>query len=84
MILPIIAYGHSVLREECDEIEENKDMSSLIASMFETMYNSKGVGLACPQIGKSLRMFIVDASPFADEEPENKKQEKQLAELKKF
>jgi len=84
MILPVIAYGHSVLREECEEIEENKDISSLISSMFETMYNSKGVGLACPQIGKSLRMFIVDASPFADEEPDNEKQAKQLAELKKF
>ena len=64
MILPIIAYGHSVLREECLEIEEGQDISKLVSNMFETMYGSQGVGLAGPQIGESLRIFIVDASPF--------------------
>lgn len=65
MILPIMAYGLSVLRKECQEIEENSEVKDLIANMYETMYASSGVGLAGPQIGQSLRIFIVDASPFA-------------------
>jgi len=84
MILPIIAYGHSVLREECLEIDEGKDVSKLISNMFETMYGSQGVGLAGPQIGESLRIFIVDASPFAEEDPKDKAKSKKLAELKDF
>ncbi len=84
MILPIVAYGHPILRKECEEIEEGKDMSELIRDMFETMYASKGVGLACPQIGRSIRIFIVDASPFADEEPEDKKEAEALKLLKGF
>lgn len=71
MIYPIVAYGDPVLREECEEIKEyNADIKTLIDDMFETMYESEGVGLAAPQIGKSLRLFVVDASPFSDEEPE--------------
>tara|TARA_B100000902_G_C27228027_1_gene873260 strand:- start:552 stop:1139 length:588 start_codon:yes stop_codon:yes gene_type:complete len=78
MILPIMAYGLPVLRKECEEIDENSDISSLVNDMFETMYASSGVGLAGPQIGKSERIFIVDASPFAEPEDgekmtENKK-----------
>ncbi len=84
MILPIFAYGHSVLREECLEIEEGKDISELVSNMFETMYGSQGVGLAGPQIGKSLRIFIVDASPFAEEDSKDKAKVKKLAELKGF
>jgi len=84
MILPIVAYGHSILRKECDEIEENTDISELISDMFETMYASKGVGLACPQIGKSIRMFIVDAAPFSEEEPKNEEEAKKLEILKSF
>ena len=84
MILPIIAYGHSVLREECLEIDEGKDVSKLISNMFETMYGSQGVGLAGPQIGESLRVFIVDASPFAEEDLKDKAKSKKLAELKDF
>tara|TARA_B100000609_G_C17158855_1_gene405013 strand:- start:364 stop:951 length:588 start_codon:yes stop_codon:yes gene_type:complete len=68
MILPIMAYGLPVLRKECEEIDENSDISSLVNDMFETMYASSGVGLAGPQIGKSERIFIVDASPFAEPE----------------
>tara|TARA_Y100000589_G_scaffold74209_1_gene67518 strand:- start:450 stop:1037 length:588 start_codon:yes stop_codon:yes gene_type:complete len=68
MILPIMAYGLPVLRKECEEIDENSDISSLVKDMFETMYASSGVGLAGPQIGKSERIFIVDASPFAEPE----------------
>ena len=85
MILPIYAYGHPILRKETEEIEEmNEDVKKLIFDMFETMYGSNGVGLAAPQIGKALRLFIVDASPFADDEPENEKERKENEFLKDF
>ncbi|MFM7300993.1 MAG: peptide deformylase, partial [Crocinitomicaceae bacterium] len=71
MILPIIAYGDPLLKMEAEEIDESyPDLKELIANMFETMYQAKGVGLAAPQIGKSIRLFIVDGAPFADEEGE--------------
>ena len=71
MILPIIAYGNPVLKRIADEIPENfEGLSSLLTDMFETMYAAKGVGLAAPQIGASIRLFIVDGSPFANEEGE--------------
>ena len=71
MILPIVAYGDPVLKKEAEEIDESyPDLKELIANMFDTMYNAKGVGLAAPQIGRSIRLFIVDGSPFADEEDE--------------
>ncbi|MAY83600.1 MAG: peptide deformylase [Flavobacteriales bacterium] len=70
MILPIVAYGDPVLKKEAEEIEENyPDLKELIANMYETMYNAEGVGLAAPQIGKSVRIFVVDASPFAEDDP---------------
>lgn len=84
MVLPIYAYGSPVLREECEEIEEGTDISQLLADMFETMYASQGVGLAAPQIGKALRLFIVDASPFAEDEPANEEEAKNLEVLKNF
>ena len=68
MILPIVAYGSNVLRKETEEIEEGSDIKKLVDDMFETMYASSGVGLAGPQVDKSLRIFIVDASPFAEPE----------------
>lgn len=59
-----------------DEIDENyPDLKQLIADMFETMYAASGVGLAAPQIGKSIRLFIVDGSPFADDEEDDPKAE---------
>lgn len=68
MILPIVAYGTPVLREETEEIDENyPDLKLLIEDMWETMYASKGVGLAAPQIGKAIRLFIVDASGFNED-----------------
>ena len=71
MILPIIAYGNPVLKRIADEIPENfEGLSSLLTDMFETMYAAKGVGLAAPQIGASIRLFIVDGSPFSNEEGE--------------
>jgi peptide deformylase len=84
MILPIYAYGSPVLRQECEEIEEGTDMSKILADMFETMYKSQGVGLAAPQVGKAIRLFIVDAAPFADEEPENEEEAKNFEILKNF
>ena len=69
MILPILAYGDPVLKKEAVEIDENySGLKELIANMYETMYEASGVGLAAPQVGKSIRLFIVDGSPFADDE----------------
>ena len=68
MILPIVAYGTSVLREETEEIDKNyPDLNLLIEDMFETMYAAKGVGLAAPQIGRAIRLFIIDASGFNED-----------------
>lgn len=70
MILPIIAYGSPVLRKVCAEVDQNDPkLAQLIEDMYETMYASDGVGLAAPQINESLRLFIVDASSFAEDEP---------------
>ena len=67
MILPIVAYGDPVLKKEAEEIDEDyPKLKELIANMYETMYNAEGVGLAAPQIGKSVRIFVIDASPFAE------------------
>ena len=83
MILPIVAYGSNVLRKETEEIEEGSDIKKLVDYMFETMYASSGVGLAGPQVGKSLRIFIVDASPFSEPE-EGEKASKEQLQLKDF
>jgi len=70
MILPIVAYGDPVLRKEAEEIDADyPDLKELILDMYNTMYNAGGVGLAAPQIGKSIRLFIVDAAPFEEDEP---------------
>lgn len=69
MILPIVAYGDPVLRKETQEIDkEHPQLEALIENMFETMYDARGIGLAAPQVGESLRLFIVDATPFGDDE----------------
>lgn len=69
MILPIVAYGDPVLKKEAEEIDKDyPGLQQLIADMFETMYHASGVGLAAPQIGKSIRLFVVDGSPFAEDE----------------
>lgn len=71
MVLPIYLYGHPVLREETEEIDPDfPDLKKLIDDMWETMYHSEGVGLAAPQIGKSIRLIVLDGSVFADEFPE--------------
>jgi len=69
MILPIISYGSSVLKKTAKEITSDyPNLNELIANMWETMYAANGVGLAAPQIGLSIRVFVIDASPFVDEE----------------
>lgn len=73
MIYPIVAYGDPVLKKRGEEVTVGyPKLDVLVKDMFETMYNAKGVGLAAPQIGKSIRLFVVDASPFAEDEPELK------------
>jgi peptide deformylase len=70
MILPIYLYGHPVLRKETKDIPlDYPNLGQLIDNMFETMYNAEGVGLAAPQIGLEDRIFVVDLSPLAEDEP---------------
>ncbi|MGI9540985.1 MAG: peptide deformylase, partial [Flavobacteriaceae bacterium] len=69
MILPIVAYGAPVLKKEAVEISnEYPNLDQLIENMWETMYASNGVGLAAPQIGLSIRLFVIDAAPFSEDE----------------
>lgn len=71
MVLPIVAYGHPILRKTALEIgHDEPGIQELIANMFETMYATNGVGLAAPQVNRSLRLLILDASPFAKDFPE--------------
>ena len=77
MVLPIVAYGDPVLRKVGKDITKDyPKLDELISNMKETMKNAQGVGLAAPQIGKDIRLFLIDASPFAesdelDEEEKN-------------
>jgi peptide deformylase len=67
MILPIVLYGQPVLRQRGQDLaSDHPDVQALIDHMFETMYNANGVGLAAPQVGKSLRLFIIDGRPMQD------------------
>ena len=69
MVLPIFAYGQNVLKQKASVISSDyKNLKKLIDDMYETMYAAKGVGLAAPQIGKSIRLFIIDTSPFDNAE----------------
>ncbi|UAB81079.1 peptide deformylase [Marixanthomonas sp. SCSIO 43207] len=84
MILPIVAYGDPVLRKEAKEIDADyPKLNELLENMYETMYAARGVGLAAPQIGLPIRIFIVDASPFADDEELTKEEQKELEGFKK-
>ncbi len=70
MKLPIIAYGDPVLKRKGVAIDQDyPNLGELVDNMFETMYAAHGVGLAAPQVGLSIRLFVIDASPFADDEP---------------
>lgn len=69
MILPIVAYGDAVLRKVCEDLPEDfPKLKELVANMYETMYNANGVGLAAPQVGLPLRIFVIDTTPFADDD----------------
>lgn len=71
MVLPIVAYGDPVLRKKANSIQHDyPGLKELIADMFDTMYEASGVGLAAPQVGKSIRLFIADAKPFEEDEPD--------------
>jgi peptide deformylase len=84
MILPIIGYGDPVLRKLCTPITpEYPELEKLIADMFDTMYNAYGVGLAAPQVGLPIRLFIVDTSPFSDDDDLPEEEQKQLKHFKK-
>ena len=67
MFLPIVAFGSAVLRKKCEEINPDyPDLDVLIENMWETMYESSGVGLAAPQINKAIRIFLIDTEPFIE------------------
>lgn len=89
MVLPVVVYGDSILRKVAVGIDKKHEgLETLIANMFETMYKANGVGIAAPQIGKSVRLFVIDTAPFAetneDEKEEEKLSKKEIEFLKNF
>ena len=79
MILTIVGYGDPVLRKMGEEITpEHPNLPEIIANMYETMYNACGVGLAAPQVGLSLRLFVIDTTPFSDDEELPVEEQEQL------
>ena len=84
MILPIIAYGDPVLKKEGKEISpEYPNVTELIANMFETMYAAFGVGLAAQQVGLSIRLFVIDTTPFSEDEDLTDEEQSQLQDFKR-
>ena len=87
MVLPIVVYGDPVLRKKGEDITKDyPNLTQLIKDMYETMYDAHGVGIAAPQIGKAVRIFLVDASPFAevDEDEEPEFSEEEMAQMNGF
>ncbi|WP_317898347.1 peptide deformylase [Aurantibacillus circumpalustris] len=90
MVLPIVVYGDPVLRKVGVDIDKNYEgLDQLIKDMFETMYKAKGVGLAAPQVGKAIRLFIVDTEPFSEVDEEDDEEDAEFTpaqrkELKAF
>ena len=73
MIYPIYLYGHPVLRKKCENLKEDfPELKKLVSDMFETMYHSEGVGLAAPQIGKAIRLIVIDGDVLHEKFPECK------------
>ena len=73
MIYPIVIYGSPVLRKVAQEIDEDySELDKFISNMWETMYQSDGLGLAAPQVGKSIRLFVIDGTPLEEDEPKLK------------
>ena len=84
MILPILAYGDPILRKETQNIDADyPNLDVVIENMFETMYEARGIGLAAPQVGLPIRLFIVDASPFEDDEDFTEAEREFMATFKK-
>ncbi len=84
MILPIVAYGDPVLRKRAKSITKDyPDLAQLIANMKDTMYGAFGVGLAAPQIGLPIRIFLVDTSPFSDDDDFSKEEQAKLKTFQK-
>lgn len=84
MILPIVAYGDPVLRKKAKEITKDyPKLDELIENMKETMYGAFGVGLAAPQIGVPIRLFLVDTSPFAEDDDFTEEEQQKLKDFKK-
>lgn len=84
MILPIVAYGTPVLKKKGTDITPDYPaLDQLLENMWETMYGAHGVGLAAPQVGLGIRLFIVDASPFADDDELTAEEQEQLTGFKK-
>lgn len=79
MTLPIVGYGDPVLRKVCDEISADyPNLNEIIANMYDTMYNAYGVGLAAPQVGLVIRLFVIDTEPFSDSEDLTSDEQNQL------
>ena len=84
MILPIVAYGDPVLKKKAIDITKDyPKFDELLSNMFETMYNAYGVGLAAPQIGLPIRLFLVDTSPFAEDEELSEEEQSTLKDFKR-
>ncbi|AWM12672.1 peptide deformylase [Flavobacterium sp. NRK F10] len=84
MILPIYGYGEPVLRKVGEDISKDyPNLKQTIANMYETMYNAHGVGLAAPQVGLSIRLFVIDARPFAEGDDVSKEEAALLNDFKK-
>lgn len=85
MILPIVAYGDPVLRKKGVEITKDyPKLDTLLDNMFETMYGAFGVGLAAPQIGLAIRLFLVDTEPFSEDESFTEEEQNQLKDFRRI
>lgn len=84
MILPIVGYGDAVLRKKGEEISKDyPELNQLINNMFDTMCNANGVGLAAPQIGLAVRLFVIDTIPFSENDDLSKQEQEELNGFKK-
>lgn len=84
MILPIVGYGDPVLRKLGEEISPDYvNLKQTISNMYETMYNACGVGLAAPQVGLPIRLFVIDTTPFSDDEDLQKEEQELLNNFKR-
>ncbi len=83
MIIPIYGYGEPVLRKVGEEITPDyPNLAGIIDNMYDTMYNAYGVGLAAPQVGLAIRLFVIDTEPFSDSDDLSKEEQTQLKNFK--